>query len=204
MPRARSHRTRPRFDADVLATFGARLRLTGLLTNADGQPIDGATIEAFGERGNFAIGLATTGANGRFRYVLRASRNRDLVFRYGGSRRIGAATARFHLRVRAASSIQASRRRLRNGQQVTFTGRVRSRPLPESGKLIEIQAYFRGRWRTISTVRTDRAGRWRFPYRFGATLGRVTYRFRAQLPVEGGYPFVSGHSRVAKVVVIGP
>jgi hypothetical protein len=202
--RKRSRRTRPRFDAGVLATFGASLRLTGLLTNADGQPIDGATIEAFGDSGNFAIGLATTGINGRFRYVLRATRNRDLVFRYGGSRRIGAATARFRLRVRAASSIHASRRRLRNGQQVTFTGRVLSRPLPASGKLIEIQAYFRGRWRTISTVRTDRTGRWRFPYRFGATLGRVTYRFRARLPVEGGYPFVSGHSRISKVVVVGP
>jgi hypothetical protein len=142
--------------------------------------------------------------NGTFRYILRASRNRDLVFRYGGSRRIGAATARFRLRVRAASSIKASRLRLRNGQQVTFKGRVRSRPLPATGKLIEIQAYFRGRWRTISTVRTDRMGRWRFPYRFGATLGRVTYRFRAQLPVEGGYPFAPGHSRVARVVVIGP
>jgi hypothetical protein len=204
MLRSRSRRTGPRFDADVLASFGARLRLTGLLTNADGQPIDGATIEAFGETGNFAIGLATTRTNGRFRYVLRASRNRDLVFRYGGSRRIGAATARVRLRVRAASSIQASRLRLRNGQQVTFTGRVRSRPLPATGKLIEIQAYFRGRWRTISTVRTNRSGHWRFPYRFGATLGRVTYRFRAQLPVEGGYPFAPGHSRVAKVVVIGP
>jgi 5-hydroxyisourate hydrolase-like protein (transthyretin family) len=200
----RSRRTRPRFDATVLATFGSRLRLTGLLTNADGQPIDGATIEAFGKRDNFAIGLATTGANGRFRYILRASRNRDLVFRYGGSRRIGAAIARFHLRVRAASSIRTSRHQLRNGQQVTFTGRVRSRPLPASGKLIEIQAYFRGRWRTISTVRTDHRGRWRFPYRFGATLGRVTYRFRAQMPVEGGYPFAAGHSRVARVVVTGP
>jgi hypothetical protein len=197
-------RTGPRFDADVLASFGAKLRVTGLLTNADGQPIDGAPIEAFGETGNFAIGLATTGPNGRFRYVLRARRNRELVFRYGGSRRIGAAIAQFRLRVRAASSIQASRLRLRNGQQVTFTGRVRSRPLPATGKLIEIQAYFRGRWRTISTVRTNRSGHWRFPYRFGATLGRVTYRFRAQLPVEGGYPFAAGHSRVARVVVIGP
>jgi hypothetical protein len=197
-------RTGPRFDADVLASFGAKLRVTGLLTNADGQPIDGAPIEAFGETGNFAIGLATTGPNGRFRYVLRARRNRELVFRYGGSRRIGAAIAQFRLRVRAASSIQASRLRLRNGQQVTFTGRVRSRPLPATGKLIEIQAYFRGRWRTISTVRTARSGHWRFPYRFGATLGRVTYRFRAQLPVEGGYPFAAGHSRVARVVVIGP
>ena len=151
-----------------------------------------------------AIGLATTGPRGRFRYVVRAGRNRELAFHYDGSRRIAAATATFSLQVRAASSLRASRARLRNGQQVVFSGRVRGRPLPPTGKLIEIQAYFRGRWRTISTVRSNSTGRWRFPYRFGATLGRVTYRFRAQLPVEGGYPFAAGHSRVAEVVVTGP
>ena len=46
-------------------------------------------------------------------------------------------------------------------------------------------------------------GRWRFPYRFGGTVGRVTYRFRARLPAEGGYPFISGNSRVVEVVVRG-
>jgi hypothetical protein len=81
---------------------------------------------------------------------------------------------------------------------------VASRPLPRSGKLIEMQAYFRGRWRTFSTFRAGPRGEWKFRYQFGATLGRVTYRFRARLPSEGGYPFVTGNSRVAKVVVLGP
>jgi hypothetical protein len=67
-----------------------------------------------------------------------------------------------------------------------------------------MQAYFRGRWRTFSTVRTARSGRWRFPYRFDGTVGRVIYRFRAHLPAEGGYPFIGGHSRVVKVIVSGP
>jgi hypothetical protein len=29
------------------------------------------------------------------------------------------------------------------------------------------------------------------------------YRFRARLPSEGGYPFVTGTSRLAKVLVLG-
>jgi hypothetical protein len=107
------------------------------------------------------------------------------------------------LEVPASSSITATPRRLLNGQTVTFAGRVRSGPVPAAGKLIEIQAYFRRRWRTISTTRTDMAGRWRFPYRFGATVGTVRYRFRARLPVEGGYPFITGHSPVVRVVVRG-
>jgi hypothetical protein len=66
-----------------------------------------------------------------------------------------------------------------------------------------MQAHFRGRWRTFSTLRTDPHGRWKFRYRFGATLGRVTYRFRARMPSEGGYPYVDGHSKTTKVVVFG-
>jgi hypothetical protein len=194
-------------DATVRVRFGRAVRLSGRLTNSDGQPIDVATIEALEVNPDGTtqpVGLATTGRSGTFRYVVRATRNRALRFRYPGSRRIGAARAPFRIRVPAASSIELNRRKVRNGEAVLFSGQVFTKPLPPAGKLVEMQAYFRGRWRTISTVRAGRNGSWRFPYRFGATLGRVTYRFRAQLPVEGGYPFIIGHSRVARVLVIGP
>ena len=149
------------------------------------------------------VGLATTGTDGKFRYVVKATRNREIVFRYGGSRRIGSAATDFTLLVPADTTIRPDRHRLLNGQQVLFSGRVITRPLPLNGKLIEMQAHFRGRWRTFSTVRASRGGRWRFPYRFGGTIGQVTYRFRARLPGEGGYPFIGGSSRVVKVVVLG-
>jgi hypothetical protein len=196
-----------RFDTNVATSYRRTLRLTGRLTNSDGQPIEGATVEALDTNANgslLPVGLATTGPTGAFRYVVRATRNRDLLFRYAGSRRIGSASSAFRLRVRAASSIRAGRNRVRNGQAVGFSGQVRSRPLPTAGKLLEMQAHFRGRWRTFSTLRTNRSGAWNFTYRFGATLGRVLYRFRVSLPAEGGYPFIDGHSRVAKVLVFGP
>ena len=90
-----------------------------------------------------------------------------------------------------------------NGEVATFSGRIRTRPIPATGKLIEIQAYFRRRWRTVSTTRTDSTGHWRFPYQFGATTQTVRYRFRVRLPREGGYPFATGRSRVALVRVRG-
>ena len=195
-----------RLDSNMIARHRRRIRLRGFLTNSDGQPIEGATIEAFERRpggGIAPVGLATTGTDGKFRYVVRATRNRELLFRYGGSRRIGSATTDFTLLVPASTSIRADRQQLFNGQQVRFGGRVTTRPLPDNGKLIEMQAHFRGQWRTFSTVRAGRRGRWHFPYRFGGTTGRVTYRFRARLPAEGGYPFISGNSRVVKVVVLG-
>jgi Bacterial Ig-like domain len=193
-------------DSHVVSRHGRRVRLGGVLANSDGQPIEGATIEALEtqpEGATAVVGLATTDAAGKFRYVIKATRNRRLVFRYGGSRRIGSATRDFVLHVPASTSIRTDRWQLGNGQQVLFTGRVRTRPLPSVGKLVEMQAYFRGRWRTFSTVRAGNGGGWRFPYRFGGTVGTVTYRFRARLPSEGGYPFVSGNSRVVRVVVEG-
>jgi hypothetical protein len=127
-----------------------------------------------------------------------------MVFRYGGSRRIGSATSDFTLLVPADTAIHPDRRQLLNGQQVVFGGRITTRPLPPTGKLVEMQAHFRGRWRTFSTLRASAGGRWRFPYRFGGTVGQVIYRFRARLPAEGGYPFITGNSRVVEVVVRGP
>lgn len=195
-----------RLDHHVVAGHGRVLRLRGSVANSDGQPIGQATVEAVERRpdGNVVlVGLATTGADGKFHYVVRATKNRELAFRYGGSRRIASASAALTVSVPAESTIRTDSRRVLNGQQVVFSGRVTTRPLRAEGKLVEMQAHFRGRWRTFSTVRTDADGRWRFPYRFGATVGRVTYQFRAMLPAEGGYPFIGGHSGVVKVIVLG-
>ncbi|MFL5868611.1 MAG: hypothetical protein ACJ766_16040 [Thermoleophilaceae bacterium] len=188
-------------------SLGRRVRISGRLTNADGQPIPGATIYVY-SRSVLApealAGIAVSDPNGRFRYVARGSTTRALRFVYVGTRLALPSSRQVTLRVLAASTLRASRRRATNGQSVTFRGRVRSLPIPPSGKLVELQAHFRGRWRTFSTVRSDSRGRWRFKYRFGGTVGRVRYRFRALLPAEGGYPFETGRSRVVKVTVRGP
>ena len=188
--------------------LGQRTIVRGTLANPDGQPIDGALITVFariGEPGSEFIPLVfvRTDRRGRFSYRVKGFRNRTLRFRDGGTRRIRGATTHVVVRVRAASSIRVDRTSLVNGEVATFSGRVRTQPVPAAGKLIEIQAHFRGNWRTVSTTRTDAAGRWRFPYQFGATTQTVRYRFRVRLPREGGYPFVTGRSRVAFVTVRG-
>jgi len=87
------------------------------------------------------------------------------------------------------------------GRPVLFQGRV-GRPVPRHGKLVEIQAHFRGRWRTISAVRAGRGGHWRFRYVFRTTGRRTAYRLRARVPVEAGYPFAAGASRPVRVTVL--
>lgn len=187
--------------------FGRQARVVGRLTNADGQASPGATIYVYSRSAitpESLSGVIVTDANGRFSYSARGSSSRSLRFLYVGTRLALPSQRTVALRVPAASTMHASRRSLRNGQGVTFSGKVVAVPLPQMGKLVEIQAYFRGRWRTFSTVRTDRRARWRFRYRFGGTVGRVRYRFRALLPAEGGYPFETGRSRTVTVTVLGP
>ena len=206
--RHRPRRDRTRLDDDVAVRHRRVVDLRGRLVNLDGQPLEGATIEALERRADgvqLPVGLATTGADGRFRYRLRATQNRDARCSATGVHAGSAARQQLSgCAYAAASSIRVNRALVRNGQAVRFSGRVASRPLPADGKLLEMQAHFRGRWRTFSTLRTDRRGVWQFSYRFGATLGRVLYRFRVWLPREGGYPFIGGHSPVARVLVLGP
>jgi hypothetical protein len=190
------------------AAFGKLGHFRGRLTNGDGQPIDDAEIQVLSRPrlapGDFAlVGMVRTGKRGRFNYAARASEARVLRFRYPGSSRIMGATRELPLVVPGDSSLRVSDRSIGVGAAVVFSGRLRTRPPPPGGKLVEMQAFFRGRWRTFSTIRTDRRGRWRFKYRFGGTVGRVRYRFRVRLPREGGWRFDTGASRTVSVLVRG-
>lgn len=61
----------------------------------------------------------------------------------------------------------------------------------------------RGQYRTFATTRSGRTGRWSYGYRFDGTRGRQVYRFRARVPREANYPYVTGVSRHLRVVVRG-
>jgi hypothetical protein len=87
------------------------------------------------------------------------------------------------------------------GRPVLFGGRV-STPVPRGGKLVEVQAHFRGRWRTISVVRARRGGRWRFRYTFQTSPWPAHHRMRARVPAEAGYRFAAGSSRPVRVTVL--
>jgi hypothetical protein len=137
----------------------------------------------------------------RVTMAARRARTRD-----SASRRTAAPRrrARDRRRGRARSPRWGPRQRrlsVAGGRPVRFEGRV-GRPVPRQGKLVEVQAHFRGRWRTISTVRARRDGRWRFRYVFRTTGQPAGYRLRARVPVEAGYPFSAGRSRPVRVTVL--
>ena len=190
----------------VKVRYRRKTKITGTLAARDGQRLRRRIVDVtFLPTVGRARRLTSTKTDdsGSLRYSFRATRSGVLAFRYPGDRRILPSQQPVRIAVPAPISIHTRGGLLFNGEAATFYGRIRGGAIPTGGKLIEIQAYFRRAWRTISTTRSDRRGRWRFAYTFGGTTGTVRYRFRARVPREGGYPFAVGASRAAKVTVRG-
>jgi 5-hydroxyisourate hydrolase-like protein (transthyretin family) len=179
--------------------YEQRVPIAGRLATTDGRPIAGAAVQLFAA--DQVVDTVTTDANGRFRTVVIALQSQDLRLAYAGSPQALPTEMTLRLRVSAATSARVSRSRVRNGQAVTFRGRVRGLPVPAAGKLVEIQVRFTDRWQTFRTTRSDALGRWSSRYRFQRTRGVQRYRFRIRLPKEAGYPFETSVSRTLVVQV---
>jgi hypothetical protein len=193
--------------APAIAVKARRTRVDGVLRTGPGEPVPSARVGVF-ERlrtGGAWTPVARLQADrlGRFSLAIPRGPSRSLRFTYAGTSLVKPSTGELRMLVPAASSIGVSRRSARNGQAVVFSGRLAGGHVPEGGKLIDLQAYYRGGWRTFATPRTDRSGRWSYRYRFGATAGRVRYRFRARIRREAAYPFELGYSRQVHVTVRG-
>lgn len=188
---------------------GRRLRIRGRLTAPGGNPLTGVSVDVAARLAlqgvDFQpVATLTTSRSGRFTYLVPAGPSRVLRFRYAGAPKIRSQTRDVQVRVRAASSIRVDPRRVVNGEAVTFSGGLRGRFNPPTGKLMELQFFDRGRWRTFRTFRAaPSSGEWSYSYRFDGTRGTRRYRFRVQIPKENGYPFSTGRSRHVAVTVRG-
>lgn len=195
----------PRHRAKV--GFDDQATVAGSVAAADGAPIGRAPLTILTRvRGSDRVrrvGSASTDASGRYRHRLPAGPSRTVRVEFAGDGRHRPAGSSAELAVRADSSIAVSRRRVENGDRVRFRGRLRGGHVPREGKLLQLEAFYRDRWRTFAVVRSSSSGRWGYRYRFEATRGRVRYPIRVRVPRERGYPYVVGRSRVVNVTVNG-
>jgi hypothetical protein len=189
--------------------FGHTIPLRGRLTSPGGNPLAGKDVEVSEQTkvpGAAWRPIATlrTSQSGRFTFRALRGPSRTLRFRFDGSQTVRGRSALVRLGVRASTTLRTSRGRVVNGEGIAFRGRLRGSGIPPSGKLIELQAWTRGGWRTFATTRASaRSGRWSYHYRFSATRGSVRYRFRARVPREAEFPFEAGTSRTVSVQVRG-
>ena len=204
-PRLRVGFGRRRLVRTLTISATRRALLSGRLLSESGSPRASAPIRILTQSSGSSewrqVAYPTTGRDGRFRVRLPKGASRRVRVTYCG--RDGGHYRDLRLKAKPAVGLRANRRRVRNGRSVVFSGRVRSGPIPHGGKLVELQAFFRGRWRTFQTLHTKRRGTFRFRYWFGGTQGTVRYRFRALTPREGGYPYTTGSSRRVTVTVSG-
>jgi hypothetical protein len=192
----------------TVVPFGKRVVARGNLEADDGAPLADAVVDIYAQpatagSGFDRIAALRTDPKGAFEYVVPAGTSRAVRFRFDGSGRHRSSEAVVTVKVPAASTISAAPRRLRNGRSVVLRGRIRSLPIPAAGKVLDLQAFYRGRWRTFATPRAKKDGRWSYRYRFGATRGTVTYPFRVLIRPESAYPYDLGLSPTVRVVVRG-
>jgi len=197
--------------------YGKTARIDGRLVDENDDPIRGATIAVDERRLVPKTGLVgpawrrliivETSPTGLFRVDIPAGVSRALRISYRADPARDGFTSAVEARVVVAAgvTIKIRRSRLRNRQSAVFTGKV-SGELPKGGVIVTLQAFLPGKgWvpaaATERQVRTKANGTFRMSYRFTATFRRTTYRFRAVVQRDSGFPYAQGASRPVKVTV---
>jgi hypothetical protein len=191
----------------MTVAYGKSALVKGTLLSTDRQPIASQTVDVYqrlAARGQQMVRIATLRTNGagRFDYHAPKGASRTMRFQFDGTETLHPAAAEVTLHVRASSTLKGSRHALRNGESVRFSGRI-GKPIPSGLKILDLQAFYRHKWRTFATPRVTTNGNWKFTYRFEATTGVVTYKFRVRIRREASYPYELGYSKVTKVTVRG-
>jgi hypothetical protein len=188
--------------------FGKRVPISGRLLAPGGTPIAGAVLEvqtrtAMPGASVAAAGKVVTRDDGRFTYIAPAGPSRvvRIAYRSHTADTSFADTSDVTLLVTAGVTIKATPTKVRNRHATVFIGRLLGRPISKRGVVVDLQVFFRNKWRTFGAPRTNRAGKYRFKYRFMA--GAASWKFRARVRRESSYPFIEGYSaKTVKVKVV--
>jgi hypothetical protein len=146
--------------------------------------------------------MLRTDAAGRIAVRLAAGPSRTLRLVFSGDALLLPASATLRLHTPARARLTARPAVVTAGAAVTFAGRLLGGHVPRGGKLVALQARVGRRWRTFTTVRTDRRGRLRARHRFSAASRGRSYRFRLLVPHEPSYPFERAASAAIAVRVL--
>jgi hypothetical protein len=197
----------------LTVAFGAPALLSGRLTLADGAALAGRELRvvshpSHGALAPIAVQAVATGEQGGFETRLPAGPSRRVTVIFSGDDALEPARRpALELRVRSGLSLRAVPTRLRTGQAVRLSGKVKSTgaPIPRRGKLVAIQYLEQAthRWRPVLVTRTDHHGRYRAHYRFRYVSGSAAIRLRATALAEEHWPYAPGFSAAVTVRVRG-
>ena len=191
---------------DGSVDHGESAQLVGRLTDGSGDGIAGAEV-CVATRADLhgaperVLATPAAGADGRFEVRLPPGPSREVrVAHWAGETEVAESYERLGVRARPSLSLSPSGT-VPNGRRVHFDVRLHG---PEAGgRRVHVKARSGGRWVKVRTGNADGNGRWRASYRFRSTTGTRTYRFKAFVPRQAGYPFEAGRSAARKVTVSG-
>jgi hypothetical protein len=185
--------------------YGSNATIMGrLLTNA-GDPVANATlcvktqILDIDPRPVNTTSI-TTDSNGHYAYTVPAGPNREVMIGYRHDTTQVARDVRYYSHVQPTLIVTPEQ--IANGKAVQFSGQL---PNPSSaGRVVVLQANppKSTRWITFRRATANGNGVFGSNYRFSSTTRKTTYRFRAVVPEQAGYPWLEGTSGMVKVRVM--
>jgi hypothetical protein len=186
----------------VLVRQGRGAALRGMLLGAGGTGVPGGSLCVFSRVVTDAdpefLGIALSGADGRYRFPVPAGPSRDLTVDYRfGHRRISSGAS---IATKVRPSFKVRRKVVRNEGVARFVGRI---PGPHNDRVVVVLQVKRGDgWLAFRRYRTRRGGRFTVGYRFTRTDRPTLYLMRAQVRAQGGYPYVQGTSSPLRLIVL--
>jgi hypothetical protein len=194
--------------SQINVLYGKRATIRGRLLDPAGTPIAGATIGVLDRQLRTGTRYAlrtttTTDADGRFQVLPGPGTARAIRFEYRVRPFLPAPSAidTVSLRVAAGSTLSISPKRVRPGGSIRISGRLKGLPLPRSGKVVDLQAYEAGKWRTFETVRARKKARFSTRYRFTRATSGASFLIRARIRRDDSYPYYLGYSPRVRVRV---
>ncbi len=179
--------------------YGRRPLVTGRVRRTDGAPMPESVVTVSSDNGSWSrTGIASVSGSYKVRIPAGPTRTLRLEAHAPGATALACTTAR--VRTKAGVRLKATKR-VRPRGRVRFRGRLLGKPIPARGKLVELQAFDGGRWRVFASPRTGSKGKFKTSYKLRRTFGPRTFRFRARVRRETGYPYELGYSKAVRVQV---
>jgi len=183
---------------------GDKAALLGRVRGPGGMPVDSATTcvdaKPVTDPQLETLARVETDEDGEYRIPLPAGPSRNLVAVVRQGHRESWSEQAL-TRVRVKPQLKIKRRRIKTGQMLHFTGKI---PGPHAdGVTVVLQAKVGKGWQAFRYHRTGRQGRYHLRYRPRASgLTRPTkFVVRAIVPLQSGYPYQQGSSRLRTVVI---
>ncbi len=175
--------------------------LKGRLTGRGGAGVADASLCVFSrvvtEEDRDFLGLAVSGADGRFQFAVPAGASRDLTVDYRSDHRELSAQATIETVVHPSFSVK--KKRVYNKHTAFFRGLI---PGPDNDNVVVNLQVKKGKgWLTFHRYRTRANGHYAVGYRFMRTFAPTRYRMRVQVRQQSGYPYVEGNSRALTLTV---